>query len=265
MLYSINKNRREKGLWIGFLLCTLSFSGYGQDYTRDLTQAVLWQQQSGEYRALCFQAYNAARLSLNEAIQRPSEKPRCIVVDIDETLLDNSPQSGQNVLTRRGFDLAEWKRWTNLAEADTVPGAFTFLKYAAKKNVEVFYISNRDQSELKATIENLDRYGFPYVDRSHLLFREDASNKQRRRNAVAAKYEISMLIGDNLSDFSTVFYQEAKEARLEVDRFAALFGTRYIILPNPMYGDWEQSLYPKQENLTEEEKASIRLNKIKGY
>jgi len=265
MLYPINKNRRGKALWLGFLLFILPFSGICQEYTKDLTNAVLWQQRSGEYRALCFQAYNAARFSLNEKIRSPGEKPRCIVVDIDETLLDNSPQSGQSVLKKIGFDLAEWKRWTNLAKADTVPGALSFLKYVAEKNIEVFYISNRDQSELNATIENLNRYGFPNVDRPHLLFREDTSNKQQRRDFVSDRYEITLLIGDNLSDFSTIFYQEGKETDSEVDRHASLFGVNYIILPNPMYGDWEQALYPKKKQLTEEEKAIIRLEKIKGY
>ncbi|WP_134088356.1 5'-nucleotidase, lipoprotein e(P4) family [Olivibacter sp. XZL3] len=247
---------------IGFLLAAAST--YGQEYHRDYTNAVLWQQQSGEYRALCFQAYNFARLSLDKKLKKRSRKPKCIVVDVDETLLDNSPHSAQTVRSRKSFDLAEWKRWTGMAVADTVPGACSFLQYAASKNVEVFYISNRDRSEIPATIENLKRYGFPYVDNQHLLFRDTTSNKQPRRDLVAGTHEIIMLAGDNLSDFSTIFYQEGKDAKSTVDQQAKLFGTEFIVLPNPMYGDWEQSLYPKG-NLTEEEKSEIRLNRIKGY
>ncbi|MEH6306110.1 5'-nucleotidase, lipoprotein e(P4) family [Olivibacter sp. CPCC 100613] len=239
-------------------------SAYGQEYHRDYTNAVLWQQQSGEYRALCFQAFNYAQLSLDKALKKRAKKPRCIIVDIDETLLDNSPQSGQTLRSKKGFDLAEWKRWTGMAIADTVPGACSFLKYAASKKVAIFYISNRDQSEIPATMQNLKRYGFPYVDNDHLLFRDSTSNKQSRRNQVAMTHQIVMLAGDNLSDFSTVFYQEEKNTKEEVDLLAKKFGTSFIILPNPMYGDWEQSLYPKG-NLTEAEKADIRLQKIKTY
>lgn len=246
----------------GFLF--VGTSVYGQEYHRDYTNAVLWQQQSGEYRALCFQAYNFARLSLDKVLKKKSKKPKCIVVDVDETLLDNSPQSGQTVRSKKSFDLAEWKRWTDMAIADTVPGACSFLQYAASKKVEVFYISNRDQSEIPATIDNLKRYGFPYVDTQHLLFRDTTSNKQPRRDLVSETHEIVMLAGDNLSDFSTVFYQEGKDAKTTVDQQAKRFGTEFIVLPNPMYGDWEQSLYPKG-NLTEEEKAEIRLNKIQAY
>ncbi|GAA4797440.1 5'-nucleotidase, lipoprotein e(P4) family [Olivibacter ginsenosidimutans] len=238
---------------------------FGQDYEKDYTTAVLWQQHAGEYRALCFQAYNYARLSLNEALEKRSEKPRCIVVDIDETLLDNAPQSAYAILSKKGFDLAEWKRWTSLAKADTVPGACSFLKYVASKKVQVFYVSNRDQSEKPATIENLKKFGFPDVDETHLLFRDSTSNKQARRDLIAQTHQIMLLIGDNLSDFSTVFYQEKDHVKATVERMAHLFGTLYIILPNPMYGDWEQALYRKDKRLTEEEKASLREQQLISF
>ncbi|MFC6103014.1 5'-nucleotidase, lipoprotein e(P4) family [Olivibacter domesticus] len=237
----------------------------GQEHARDNTNAVLWQQRSGEYRALCFQAYNYARVSLDKQMKRRTKKPKCIIVDIDETVLDNSPQSGKLLLMGKSFDLAEWKQWTALEGADTVPGACSFLKYAASKKVEVFYVSNRDQSELIPTMNNLNRFGFPYVDTTHMLFRDDTSNKQHRRDLIAETHHIIMLVGDNLSDFSTVFYQDDKDVKIEVDKLATLFGTVYIMLPNPMYGDWEQSLYEKKKNLTENEKAEIRKEKIIAY
>jgi 5'-nucleotidase (lipoprotein e(P4) family) len=237
----------------------------GQEHARDNTNAILWQQRSGEYRALCFQAYNYARVSLDKQMKRRSKKPRCVIVDIDETVLDNSPQSGKLLLKGKSFDLAEWKQWTDLERADTVPGACSFLKYAASKKVEVFYVSNRDQSELEPTMSNLNRFEFPFVDSTHMVFRDSTSNKQTRRDLIATTHHVLLLAGDNLSDFSTVFYQEDKNVKIEVDKLASLFGTEYIILPNPMYGDWEQSLYEKKRNLTENEKAEIRKEKIIAY
>ncbi|RZJ63870.1 MAG: 5'-nucleotidase, lipoprotein e(P4) family, partial [Flavobacterium sp.] len=104
---------------------------------RDWTNAVLWQQHSGEYRALAFQAYNFAKLSLKEALwEQANGKPNCVVVDADETVLDNSAFQGHEIKKGVSYVQSDWTEWTALAQADTVPGALSFLKFAASKNVE---------------------------------------------------------------------------------------------------------------------------------
>ncbi len=97
--------------------------------------ASLWQQRAAEYKALCFQAYNLAKLRLDEALAKPSAdaKPMAVVTDIDETLLDNSPYDAMRALNNQEYTLDTWKAWTAKAEADTVPGAPAFFKYAASK------------------------------------------------------------------------------------------------------------------------------------
>lgn len=232
---------------------------------RDYTSAVLWQQHSGEYRALCFQAYNFARLSLNETLNHADDnKKNCVIVDADETILDNSAFQGHEIRNGVSYVQKDWTKWTSLAQADTVPGALSFLNYAAGKGIEVFYVTNRELADKEGTIKNLKKFGFPNVDEAHLILKTTTSDKEPRRQEILKKYNILLLCGDNLSDFSNVFYREGKETKFEVDKAAKLFGAHYIVLPNPMYGDWEKLLY-KGDKLNEQDRAKQRFGKLKSY
>lgn len=232
---------------------------------RDFTNAVLWQQTSGEYRALAFQAYNFAKLSLKEALwQQANGKHNCVIVDADETVLDNSAFQGHEIKKGVSFVPEDWAKWTSLAIADTVPGALAFLKFAASKKVETFYITNRDEAEYAGTLKNLQKFGFPNADEAHLLVKTTTSDKEPRRQKVLENYNVLLLCGDNLSDFSNVFYREQKNTKEQVDAAQQLFGTKFIVLPNPMYGDWEKPLY-KGDKLSEADKAKQRLERLKSY
>ncbi|MXV53025.1 5'-nucleotidase, lipoprotein e(P4) family [Pedobacter sp. HMF7647] len=235
-------------------------------YSHDNVNAVLWQQYSGEYRALCFQGYNFAKLSLDQALKTKSAKKRCIVVDIDETVLDNSPAEGKQLQKGGVFNYNDWKAWTDLAKADTVPGALSFLKYAAKKGVETFYISNRGLDESATTLKNLVDWGFPFADQKHLMLKDKTSNKEARRQEVLKNYNIVMLCGDNLGDFAEVFYQRNQTDRnTAVDSLRNEFGRKFIMLPNPMYGDWESAIFDNKKGLTEQEKSEIKSTKLKSF
>lgn len=251
--------------YILIILTLASFFVRAQSPARDYTNAVLWQQTSGEYKALCFQAYNFARLSLKEALWADtSKKPNCVIVDIDETVLDNSPFQGHEIKKGLSYNPADWTEWTNLAQADTVPGALAFLKFAASKNTETFYLSNRDEKDYAATLKNLQKFGFPHADDAHLLVSKGTSNKEPRRQKIAETHDILMLCGDNLSDFSNIFYRENKNTIEQVNANQTRFGMKYIVLPNPMYGDWEKPLY-QGENLNDKDKAKQRLERLKSY
>lgn len=251
------------------LLCIIGllpiFSSAQTKPERDYTNAVLWQQYSGEYRALAFQAYNFARLSLKEALWNQSNgKPNCVIVDADETILDNSAFQGHEIRKGVSYVPADWTKWTGLAAADTVPGALAFLKFAASKNVEIFYVTNRENADREGTIKNLKRFGFPYVDEAHLLLKTTTSDKEARRQEILKKYNVLLLCGDNLSDFSNVFYREGKDTKEQVNQLQQLFGTKFIVLPNPMYGDWEKLLYTG-DRLNDNDKAKQRLDKLKTF
>jgi len=231
--------------------------------------AVLWQQHSAEYRALTYQAYNMARIQLDNIINDKIEyaKPIAIVADIDETVLDNSPYSGKQVELNEEFSTFRWTEWIKKRKAKGISGALDFFNYAKSKDIEVFYISNRSINQKKETIENLRIMGFPFSDEAHVLLKANVSGKEPRRLKVRESHEIVLLIGDNLSDFSMVFDNQSTAIRnTKVDSLKASFGTKFIVLPNPIYGDWEtKGILERKYDWSNFQKDSIRHSKVISY
>jgi len=226
-----------------------------------LMMSVLWYQYSAEMQACYYQTYNIAKIMLDKNLSEyKGNKKKAVVVDIDETVLNNTPFEEKIIETGELFTDSTWRIWTKQASAKALPGAVDFLKYSESKGVEVFYVSNRDQDEIESSKQNLLNQGFPYVDDAHILFRvEKQSDKTDRRNKISENYEILLLIGDNLRDFDEVFKQ--RETNLGFDKVTEnkdLFGTKYIILPNPMYGEWEKAIYGGKYPATEEETIQKR-------
>jgi len=218
----------------------------------------VWMQQSAEYKALCLQAFQLADLRLSNILtyQKPA-KPLAIVTDIDETFLDNSPYAIHQALQNKDFDPATWNEWVQKAAADTLTGSLAFFQKAASQGVTIFYVTNRDQAGRMATLKNLQKFNFPNADEAHLMTMDQSSSKEQRRQNIAKDYTIALLLGDNLSDFSPLFDNHPAAA----DRTAAVmalkeqFGKKFIVLPNPNYGDWESALYEYRHNLQPAEKA----------
>jgi 5'-nucleotidase (lipoprotein e(P4) family) len=137
-----------------------------------------------------------------------------------------------------------WTAWINRRQAKPIPGAVEFLKYASSKGVRVFYVTNRSQAERQGTIDNLKAVGFPDVSDETVLIRTIESGKETRWQSIAAKHRIILLMGDNLNDLSNVFEHKSVGDRFaEVDRTREMFGGKYTVLPNAMYGDWESAIY----------------------
>jgi 5'-nucleotidase (lipoprotein e(P4) family) len=231
---------------------------------------VLWMQSSGEKAALCYQAFTLARMMLDRDLRTNHGRARrAVIVDIDETIMDNSRYQAMLVQTRQNFNDQNWLDWVNRVEAAAVPGAVEFLRYASSRGVRVFYITNRKEAEKEGTAANLKKLGFPNVNNETLLVRPDgkSSDKEPRRQLVAAHYRVVLLMGDNLNDFAEVF----ENSKTVAGRIAAAehnrkqFGTRFIVLPNPMYGDWENAIYDYNFKLSEQEKAAKRKALLKGY
>jgi 5'-nucleotidase (lipoprotein e(P4) family) len=223
----------------------------------------IYQQKASEYKALCFQAYNIARLRVDQVA--PGTKPKAIITDIDETVLDNSPYAVHQGLLGKDYEPASWFEWTAKAMADTVPGAPSFLQYAASKGISIFYVTNRDEREKAATLSNLAKYNLPNTDNDHLMMRQNVSSKEERRQAIMASYDVVLLVGDNLADFSNLFDKKPQQERdNNTLQAAALFGDRFIILPNPNYGDWEPAFY-KKGGLSLAQKDSVIRAGLKSY
>jgi 5'-nucleotidase (lipoprotein e(P4) family) len=227
--------------------------------------ASIYQQRAAEYQALCFQAYNIAKLRLDMALKKHHTKPYAVITDVDETLLDNSPYDAQRALNNLDFDHTTWKVWTAKAICDTVPGGPSFFKYAASKGVTVFYITNRDEDESPGTIKNLQLYGLPDADNAHLLLKQKTSSKEIRRQDVLKTHQVILLCGDNLPDFDALYDNQPSEENRKVitQKLMKQFGDRYIILPNATYDDWESAIFNYNYKLTNAQKDSVIKAKIK--
>jgi len=227
--------------------------------------AVLWCQASAEYRALAYQAYNIARLRLDEELQINRNQKRAVIVDIDETVLDNSRYNAKEITDKQVYP-DDFYKWIDMAKAEAIPGAKEFLDYAVSKSCDVFYISNRRIRCLDGTLRNLKKLGFPQADKNHVLLKGDVSSKEGRRQEVAKTHYIVLLIGDNLIDFSEVFDIKSVEGRLaSVEKYKDNFGKKFIVLPNPMHGAWFKALYDYDRNLSKEERTQRIIRYLKSY
>ena len=137
------------------------------------------------------------------------------MVDIDETVLDNSPAQAKSIKNRLPFNLKDWYAWGEMRKAKAIPGAVDFLNYAVSKGVKVFFVSNRDEVQKQATIDNLTGVGFKDISQNNVILRSNDSSKESRRQFILSKYRIVLFMGDNLDDHSNVF-----EKRSVADRFA---------------------------------------------
>ncbi len=231
-------------------------------------QAQVWTQNSAEYRALCYQAFNTARLNLDSFLSSDKKynKPLAIITDVDETVLDNSPYDGKLILNNTSYNRESWVDWGNMEIAEAIPGSLEFLKYASEKGITIYYVSNRYSEQLESTINNLKKLDFPDVKESNVLLRDDSRSKSERRKFVSENNEVIMLIGDNLADFNDDFEVKLLEERTNyTDNLRSEFGTKLIVLPNPNYGDWESNGVFGGRNLNDFEKDSVRRAKINSY
>jgi len=237
------------------------------NYSNQLLYSTLWFQRAAERRALSYQTFNLAKLNIDKMLLNiDSSKQAAIVVDIDETMLDNSNYEAKLIKTNASYTSSSWKEWVNRAEAIAIPGAIEFCNYAHSKNVNVFYISNRKVDVLDVTIKNMRKLGFPDAIGSHILLKEETSCKKNRREKVEENFQILLLIGDNLGDFSEIFADRSINYGFDtVDGYKNEFGNRFIILPNPMYGDWMKAVYNGTNKISDEEKERLRREALIAY
>lgn len=245
----------------------------------------LWMQTSSEFPALSRQAFALARLQLDRALadrtwtaaleQEPGTfagKPPAIIVDVDETILDNSPFQGQMLLDdNRPFSSGMWDEWAAMGEAPPMAGAKEFLDYVASKGVEIFYVTNRAAHVEDGTRASLEAAELPVnEDFDTVLTKNErsgwVSDKQNRRAFVAETHRILLLMGDDMNDFVSVGQALDSETRVRVgDEHADRWGQSWIVLPNPVYGNWERSLFEKNYDLLPSEILGTKRGHLRGY
>lgn len=264
----IDSELKRALILVTFLLLAAGCS----QHRHDNLNATLWVQTSAEYRASSIQTFEAASRTLEQALDDRSwtaaleqtdafaDRPPAIVLDVDETLLDNSRYQGELILRRRHeFDPDLWDRWIAERRAPLLPGVNILMREAERLGVAIVLITNRecrDRSDGQGrcpqeldTIENLRTARLEAsVDPEsiHLKLEQPgwSSEKKSRREAVAAKYRILMLLGDDLGDFLPDVKRDITvEERAELLRLhAGKFGTKWFMLPNPTYGSWRRIL-----------------------
>jgi 5'-nucleotidase (lipoprotein e(P4) family) len=238
----------------------------------DLLNAVLWMQRSVEYKASALTAFVLARLRLDQALADPSwtaapreqsgayqSLPPAVILDIDETILDNSGYQVWMTLRDTTFDPRTWNAYVNTVTSLAIPGAVEFAKYAAERGVKVFYVSNRTAEEESATRRNLEKLGFPLDDKvdTVLTTREQpdwTSAKGTRRAHVAKSYRVLLNLGDNFGDFVDE-YRGTEAERLKVfEDHKHRWGREWIMLANPAYGSFESAPFKHDFKLSSGDK-----------
>lgn len=231
----------------------------------DNLNAVAWVQTSVEYRALAEQTYRAAADRLDAALKEkhwdalvPDERGNAatglkpaVVMDVDETVLDNSPYQARLIRDGKEYDEVSWDQWVAEKKAKPVPGVVDFAKAAAAKGVTILYISNRAVHLKDATLANLRDVGLPVADDSVFLglgtvlpgCEQNGSEKNCRRRLAGEKYRVLMQFGDQLGDFVQVEVNTQDGRKALYDEYEDWFGERWWMLPNPTYGSWEPALF----------------------
>ncbi len=231
----------------------------------DNLNAVLWVQTSSEYQALSIQTYRAAADHLDKALAEanwdalvPDERanaatglPPAVILDIDETVLDNSPYQARLVHNGEEYNEVTWAEWVAEKKAEPLPGVVDFARAAEARGVTLLYISNRAQHLNEATLANLRAVGMPVKDDSVFLglgtvvdgCEQAGSEKNCRRQWAGRQYRVLMQFGDQLGDFVEVAVNTPEGRAGLMEEYGDWFGERWWMLPNPTYGSWEPAAF----------------------
>ena len=250
----------------------------------DNLNAVLWVQRAAEYDAVSQTVDRGAADKLDAALKEanwdalvPAERgnaatglPPAVVMDVDETVLDNSPYQARLVHDGASYDETTWDLWVAEKKAKPVPGVVDFAKAAAAKGVTILYISNRAEHLQAATIANLKAEGLPVKDESVFLglgtfverCEQNGSEKLCRRKLAGQKYRVLMQFGDQIGDFVQVA-SNTREGRDQLyDEYNDWFGERWWMLPNPSYGSWEPALFNNDWSLPKDARRQAKRDAL---
>lgn len=251
----------------------------------DNLNAVAWSQTAIEHDLIYLQTYRDAQSRLLAAMAdkqwdalpkddrvAPAKglKP-AVVLDIDETVLDNSPYQARLVKSGGEYNEADWAAWCNEQRARALPGVVEFTQFAAQHGIAVIYISNRAKDLDQATLANLRKEGLPVSGPEAFLglgtFVEDCeqigTEKGCRRQLISHKYRILMQFGDQIGDFVTVLANNAEGRQKAMKPYMDWIGTRWFALPNPTYGAWEPALFNNDYTAPRDERRHQKIQSLR--
>jgi len=251
----------------------------------DNLNAVLWVQRAVEFGLVAREVYHVAELKLDEALANPAWDalpredrlgpsdglPPAVIVDVDETVLDNSPYQARLVRNGKEYNEASWAEWCREEAAQPLPGAVEFARRAAERGVSVFYVSNRAVELGPATLANLRKAGFPVPD-DHVFLglgtvvegcEVVGTDKGCRRRRVGRTHRVLMQFGDQIGDFVDVIPKTAAGREQSMAPYADWIGERWWVLPNPTYGSWEPALFDDDWTLSRERRRRAKIDALR--
>ena len=269
---------------LAMLALSVSVSAVQAADQNDNLNATLWMQSSVEYQGATLGAYRLATMMLDKALADKSwtalpgqqtgafqDLPPAVILDLDETVLDNSDYQAWMVANNESFSEKTWGVYVNTVTSRAIPGALEFSKYADSKGVKVFYVSNRTGELEEATRKNMEKFGFPMggnVDTVLLKKEKDewkSSAKSPRWAHVAKDYRVLLQVGDNLGDFMDEYKGSVAERQASMEAQKAMWGERWIVLPNPTYGSWESAAFGHNYKLSGDEQRDMKLGVLSAW
>jgi acid phosphatase len=252
----------------------------------DNLNAVVWAQTAIEhdliYREVFRQAGEKLQLALKDskwdALPKGERKKSslkrlkpAVIVDIDETVLDNSPYQARLIRDGADYNEATWAAWCREKAAKPLPGALEFTKLAVKKGVTVFYLSNRAQDLNAVTLDNLREAGFPIAVGKEAFLglgtivdgcEQIGTEKGCRRQLIGREHRVLMQLGDQLGDFVDVLANTPEGRSAVAAPYADWIGERWFVLPNPTYGSWEPALFNNEWSRPAGERRQSKLDAL---
>lgn len=251
----------------------------------DNLNAVAWSQTAIEHDLIFVQTYRDAESRLLAALKSPhwdalpkddrvapinGLKP-AVVLDIDETVLDNSPYQARLIKRGGEFNEADWANWCKEEIARALPGVVEFTQFASRHGIAVIYLSNRARDLDQVTLENLRKVGLPVSGPQAFLglgtfvqgCEQIGSEKGCRRQLVSQKYRVLMQFGDQIGDFVTVLANNADGRRHAMAPYMKWIGTRWFVLPNPTYGSWEPALFNNDWTAPQEKRRQQKIDALR--
>ncbi len=239
-LWLVEQRLKQAGLRLAL---TLEYALGSSEEWGAMPTGLHWVRNSAEYKALTRQVYSMATRVLEARVAAGEFEGKVwgVTLDADETILDNSLEAKE----ARGaaFDRDVWTEWCRREEAPAVPGSVAFIRRVKELGGRVAVVSNRGVLVQKSTEANLKKLG---VNFDVVLLKEETGEKESRWDLIESgkakpglpAFELVMYFGDNIKDFPDLGQELAGEQ--SADAYAA-FGSKYFVLPNPVYGSYARN------------------------
>jgi len=251
----------------------------------DNLNAVAWTQTAIEHDLIYLQTYRDAQSRLLAALHDPDWdalpkeermvsshglKP-AVVLDIDETVLDNSPYQAQLIRSGGEYNETDWAAWCREEAARALPGAVEFTRFAASHGIAVIYVSNRAKDLDQVTLANLRKVGLPVSGPQAFLglgtfvegCEQTGTEKTCRRQLISRKYRVLMQFGDQIGDFVHVIANNAAGRNRAMTPYLDWIGRRWFVLPNATYGSWEPALFNNDWAAPREQRRKQKIDALR--